>query len=273
MARWLQAMFVAAAVASAWATPSFADSSLQRVVAAKTLKVAVALNAPWVIRQPDGSYTGNDIELVQLLAQDMGVRATFVEVPFADLIPAVARGDVDMAVGGIAITPERALSAAFSTVTGAQEINIVADRKAVGKDPAKAMAAPGFRISALKQSTDAAAARAYFPKADIVEYPSAGAALAALIDGEVQAMAATAPVPRMAASLYDAKLRLVGDPIARAAEAFALRPDDERLRTYMNNWIAARTVDGTISQTGARWFDGRSWLRTAEGNVKAAPKP
>ncbi|MGK6318377.1 transporter substrate-binding domain-containing protein [Sphingomonas sp. DT-204] len=245
-----------------------ADDSLQRVIAAKVLKVGVAPNAPWVIKKPDGSFAGHDIDLVEAFAEDLGVTAQFVEMPFADLVPRLAKGDVDMIAAGIAITPERARSVAFSAPTGMQEIGTVADRKALGTDPATALEKPSFRIAVLAKSTDEAAARNAFPKASVVTYPTAAAALAALIDGQAQAMVATSPVPRMAASLYDAKLRLIGGPLERTGEAFAFRPDDVRLLTYANNWIAARQIDGFIGNVGTHWFDGHKWLRAAEGDLK-----
>ena len=247
--------------------PAHADDSLQRVISAKALKVAVAPNAPWVIKQPDGTYIGNDIDLVNALAQDLGVTANYVEMPFDQLIGAVSRGDADMAVAGIAITPDRALKVAFSATTGLQEINTVADRAALGRDPAKALAAPGFKIAVLSSSTDEIAAKLAYPKAVVTGYPSAGAALSALIGGDAQAMVATAPVPRIAASLYDAKLRLVGGPLRRTAEAFALRPDDTRLLLYVDNWIAAHKADGYIDGVGTHWFDGHAWLRSVEGDA------
>lgn len=261
---------LAIATFSAFSAPAHADDSLQRIESAKVLKVGVALNAPWVIKKSDGTYAGNDIDLVAAMAQDLGVKVVYVEMPFANLIQAVARGDVDMAAAGIAITPERARFVAFSAPTGLQRITTVADRKALGTDAGAAMAKPEFKIAALRGSTDEAAARIAWPKATVVAYPSAAEALAALIDGNAQAMVATEPAPRMAASLYDAKLRPVGGTLQQTAEAFALRPDDVRLLIYVNNWIAAREADGFINNVGAHWFDGQHWLSTLE--PQARPK-
>ncbi len=252
------------------AAPARADDSLQRIITAKALKVGVALNPPWVIKKADGTYAGNDVDLVNALAQDLGVKPNFVEMPFADLIDAVARGDVDLAASGIAITPERARSVAFTAPTGIQRITTVADRKSVGKDPASAMAKPEFKIAVLQSSTDEAAAKGAFPKATVIAYPSAAEALAALLGGSAQAMVATEPVPQMAASLYDAKLRRVGGALQQTAEAFALRPDDARLLTYVNNWIAAGEADGFIRNIGTHWFDGQQWLSAFETEKRPA---
>lgn len=260
-----------ALVISTISVPAYADDSLKRIEAAKVLKVGVALNAPWVIKKSDGTYVGNDIDLTTALAHDLGVQISYVEMPFANLINAVAEGQVDMAVAGIAITPERARLVAFSEPTGLQRISTVADRKALGNNAKAAMARPDFKIAALQSSTDAAAARIAFPKAKVVTYPSAAEALAALIDGSAQAMVATEPAPRMAASLFDAKLRPVGGILQQTAEAFALRSEDMRLLIYVNNWIAARKADGFINNVGDYWFDGHHWLSSLEPQDQKKP--
>ncbi len=273
MTRWLRPLIGITLAAATCAAPASAQDALQRVITAKVLKVAVAQNAPWVIKQADGTYTGNDIDLVDALAQDMGVTPTYVEMPFDQLVDAVANRKADMAVAGLAITPERALKVAFSAPTGLQEIDTVADRAALGTEPLKAMADSKLKVAVLADSTDEDAARSAYPKATIVTFPSAAGALSSVIEGETQAMVATAPVPRMAASLYDAKLRLVGGPLRRTAEAFVLNPADTRLLTYVDNWIAARRADGFIDGVGTHWFDGQAWLRSVEGDARKQSAP
>lgn len=250
--------------------PAVADPSLERVTQAKTLKVGVAINPPWVVKAPSGELTGYDVELARSLATDLGITPRFVEMPFSDLVVRLARGDVDMVASGLAITPSRARQVMFSDVTGRAEIRVVAARTALGKDPAMALSTPGFTIAALADSTDAAAARTAFPTAKIVTFASAAEVLAALLAGTTQAMVATAPVPRLTATLYDAKFELLRRPLTQTPEAFALRPDDARLLVYVNNWIAARTADGTIRNANDFWFGRMTWLRQLEP-VSAAP--
>ena len=247
------------------AAPTLAiEPSLDRVVSSKTLRVGVAINAPWVVKSQAGELTGYDIDLARGIARDLGVTASFVEMPFADLIPRLAKGDVDIVAAGLAVTPARAREIVFSDVTNSAAIRVVASRAVLGNDPVKALSAAGFTIAALAASTDADAARRAFPAAKVIEYPSAAEALAALLDGKAQAMAATAPVPRLTATLYDAKFQLLRRPLTHTPEAFALRPDDTRLLGFVNNWIAARRADGTIGNANDYWFGHMTWLRTLE---------
>ena len=267
---------LAAFVAIGIAVPAAAaEGGLDRVIDAKQLRVGVAMNTPWVAKSAQGALIGYDIDLAKMLAKDLGVTPVFVEMPFADLVPRLAKGDVDIVASGLAITPARAKTVAFSDSTNQSAIRVVAARKALGKNPAKALATPGMTIAALAESTDAAAAAASFPTAKILTFPTSAEALSALMDGRAQAMVATAPVPRLAATLYDAKLQLLKRPLTFTPEAFAVRPSDNRLLTYLNNWVAIRRADGTLANAQNSWFGRMDWLRQLEPETapKAAPGP
>ncbi len=251
--------------ALAVATPAAAkmDMSLDRVVSARQLTVGVSLNAPWVIKRPDGSLAGYDIDLVNALAKDLGATPHYVELPFAELLPRLGHGDIDMVASGLAITPARSRVAVFTNPTGLSLVRTVA-RFADGKGGKAVALGAGAKIAVLGGSTDEAAAKASYRAATVVAYPTYAAALGALINGQAQAMVATSPVPRMAVRLYDAQLGLAGKPLTRTAEAFALRPDDDRLRLYLNNWIDARKADGFLENARQHWFFSFGWMSDLE---------
>jgi polar amino acid transport system substrate-binding protein len=250
------------------ATPAFADDSLAKVLKAGQLRIGVSLTASWVIKK-DGKLVGFDIDLVTAMANDLGVKANFVEMPFADLLTRLEKGDVDMVASGLAITGQRARDVVFSAPTGVAEVRVVA----ATNTEAAALSRKDAVISVLEKSTDEAAARATFPQAKILSYTSEGEALAALVAGKAQAMAATEPVPQMTEHLYGARFRQIGRPLARTAEAFALAPDAVRLQAFVNNWIAARVADGFLENARGYWFNSFEWLATAEGGAATAPTP
>ncbi|MDX8513393.1 transporter substrate-binding domain-containing protein [Mesorhizobium captivum] len=256
---------------SAWLTllPARADDSLKRVIDQKTLTVGVAINPPWILKKADGKFAGYDVDLTNALASDLGVELKLVEVPWNDLKARLLKGDFDLIAAGYANTPERARDVVFSNPTGAADIRVVASIASLGKRPGKALTAPGYKIAVLSNSTDEAAAKEAFPKAEVLSFNDTTDVFAALIGGNAQAMVATSPTPQMAARLYDAKFKLVGGPLLRTPEAFALRPDDIRLVQYVNNWIGARTADGTIAGVRRYWFGGFKWM----SRFDTGPKP
>lgn len=192
-------------------------------------------------------------------------------MPWNDLKARLLKGDFDMIAAGYASTPERAREVVFSDQTGAADIRMVATIASLGKKPGKAVAAPGYKIAVLSNSTDEAAAKEAFPKATILSFDNTSDVFAAVIGGEAQAMVATSPTPQMAARLYDAKLTMVGGPLLRTPEAFAMRPDDIRLIQYVNNWIDARTADGTITGVRRYWFGSFKWMSRFDTSAKPEP--
>jgi polar amino acid transport system substrate-binding protein len=74
----------------------------------RAMVVGTKPSPPFVVKQADGTWGGIAIELWKLVAADMGVRVTIR--PFEQvqgLLDAVERGELDVAVGAITITPER----------------------------------------------------------------------------------------------------------------------------------------------------------------------
>jgi ABC-type amino acid transport substrate-binding protein len=82
----------------------------------RAMVVGTKPSPPFVVKKADGTWGGPAIELWKLVAADMGVRVTirsFEQVQA--LLDAVERGELDVAVGTITVTPERERAVDFST--------------------------------------------------------------------------------------------------------------------------------------------------------------
>jgi ABC-type amino acid transport substrate-binding protein len=72
-------------------------------------------NSPFLSRDKPGSYAGVDIAILHSFAARLHVPLVVHEVPtFTELLPAIARGEGDVAAGGLSITPERERIVDFS---------------------------------------------------------------------------------------------------------------------------------------------------------------
>jgi cyclohexadienyl dehydratase len=70
--------------------------------------------APYAIHAPDGSYSGAEIELAQGFATSLGLKAAIVPTSWKAMATDFAGGKFDLAVGGVSVTPDRALAGDFS---------------------------------------------------------------------------------------------------------------------------------------------------------------
>ncbi|AOE63290.1 transporter substrate-binding domain-containing protein [Pseudomonas corrugata] len=82
------------------------------------LRIALEANAAPFNFKEDGKLSGFEVELGQMLANELDVRADFVVTDAADLLSGVESGKYDVAINHIAMTPELAerfdTSAAYS---------------------------------------------------------------------------------------------------------------------------------------------------------------
>ena len=81
---------------------------------AESLVVATKEAPPFAMRDADGAWHGVSIELWERVAADLDVEYSFRELPLDDMLPAVQRGEVDLAVAALSVTAEREAMVDFS---------------------------------------------------------------------------------------------------------------------------------------------------------------
>ncbi len=75
----------------------------------REVRVGYRATPPFVTRDEDGRFTGMAAELWKEIAEGLDIKATYVEYPtVADLLAAVRAKELDVAVGAISITEDRA---------------------------------------------------------------------------------------------------------------------------------------------------------------------
>lgn len=70
------------------------------------LRIALEANTPPFNFKDEGKLAGFEVELGQLLAQELDVRADFVVADASELLPGVESGKYDVAINHIALTPD-----------------------------------------------------------------------------------------------------------------------------------------------------------------------
>jgi len=62
---------------------------------------------PYAYEDANGKLVGFEVDIADALARRLGVRARFVQVAWSSLVPALERGDYDIAMNGLELTPDR----------------------------------------------------------------------------------------------------------------------------------------------------------------------
>lgn len=93
-------------------------SALDRIVGSGELRVCLTGDyKPFGFLRPDGQFEGIDADLAQSLATALKVKVRFVKTTWSTLMNDFIGGACDIGMGGISITLDRQMKAAFSAMT------------------------------------------------------------------------------------------------------------------------------------------------------------
>ena len=78
------------------------------------LRIGIHEMAPYATKGADGAWDGLGVELWKNIGATTGLRFVFVEMPFEQILPALADGKLDAAVGEMSVTAERERAVRFT---------------------------------------------------------------------------------------------------------------------------------------------------------------
>jgi polar amino acid transport system substrate-binding protein len=242
---------------------SRSGSHLQRILAAGELRVGTAADLPPLgMRNKQGSLIGLEIDLVRRLGAAMNLKVEFVEKPFAELLPALERSEVDLVVAGLTITPERNARVAFAGpyfISGASILSLSPELAQV-ENPA-ALDAPERTFVALASSTNEAFVRKNMPRAKLVTVATNDAGVQMVLSKQADALVADLQVCTLAQWRNpDAGLQARLDPFTTEPLGIALPPDDPLLLNLVTNYLNTLENTGELAQLKARWLSNGEWV-------------
>lgn len=250
----------AAFVAAHAATVSAAGAdTVQDVVNRGALNVAVQTQGPpFSFVDKHGERTGFAVEVVKLIAQDMGVDIKFQDYEWKGLIPSLLAEKVDFIAADMTPTPQRALQLVF---TEPFYYSDVVAYVAGGSDAAEwqDLNAEGVKIGVPQASSHVKFVRDNMPNATIVELSGGSPAVAqALSVGRVDAGVTSREIATQFTSEFEG-VRLLDGTIVRSPLSFPVRPTDTHLESWLNNWFRIKKADRTIERMLEYWVHTDAW--------------
>ena len=243
--------------------PSARPLPIQRILKAGELRVGTSADSPpLTTHDRNGQLMGLEIDLVQAMGDTMKVKVHFVEIPFAELIPSLERGDIDLAVAGMTITPERNARVAFAGPYFISGNTLLAkNRELVNTEDPAQLDDPKLSFAALDGSTSAAFVRAHMPKAKLVPVRDNDLGVKALIAGEVDFLISDLHVCAVARLRNpDAGLFMRQVPLSTEPLGLALPPDSMLFLNLVTNYLKTLEETGELAQLKAKWLGGSEWL-------------
>jgi ABC-type amino acid transport substrate-binding protein len=217
-----------------------------------TLTVGMNLQfEPQMYLDDAGEPAGYDVELLNMLAEDLGVELDIQNLDFNGLIPGLQAERFDMVSVGLSPTPERQEAVDFSRayVPYVQVLGVPVDTEI--ESTVEAYNNPDRTIVALQGSTGEALARETFPEAAIQSFPDQNAALLEVATGRADGIVVENYILAQFSEANPGQLEEAGfeEPLNIEYGSYAVQEGNTALVEYLDDWICGLQEDGTLAST------------------------
>ena len=215
---------------------------------------------PYAFRNENNQVVGFDMELVNDLANDLGLEIDIIRIKSDQSVAALSDGSIDIAIGGKAITPKRALDVAYSNTYAYHTVGLVlADsrkdefatlEKINLKENVTLALPPGNYYKTIAQQ--------YFPNARLVEIDSPRTFLKGK-HGNVDAYIYSTETGSAWAMLYPDYTAMIPKGLKlRAPVGFALPKGKIEYVQFINTWLKLKKENGFQQQVYNYWILGEN---------------
>lgn len=254
----LRAPLVAAAAVAALALSACAGGGASNDASSKadqglmepgTLVVGMNLQYEPEMYLKDGKPAGYDVELLKLLADDMGVELDIQNLDFNGLIPGLQAKQFDLVSVGLGVSEEREQVIDFSrgyvpyasivAVPEGSEALTIAD---LNKE--------GARITALQGSSNEQLIKDSFPNATVAGFPDQNAALLEVATGRADAIVVEDYILAQYDSANpDSLVRAeLDEPLSLYYGSWAVQKGNDKLITILDEFLCKVQNDGTQAE-------------------------
>jgi polar amino acid transport system substrate-binding protein len=254
------------ALAFALLLPSLAQADqLTDIKKAGVLRVAVIdQNPPFgLIDEASKETVGYDVDFAKAFATKLGVKLQIVGTNPANRIPLLQSEKVDLIVGDLTNTPERAQVVDFSDTyfVSGQQVLVPAGSSDKLADYATA------RVGAVKGTTEEVQLKALFPNVKAISFDDLPQAFQALRAGNVQAITQDGSilVDALARARDKAKFKILPDFLSNEKIGIGVRKGEKPVLNLVNTTLVALEKDGSAARIYDKWFGSGALVNVPRG--------
>ncbi|GAB5493496.1 MAG: hypothetical protein Phog2KO_37110 [Phototrophicaceae bacterium] len=242
---------------AAWDFGPYAGVDLLPDLGGQTVTIAVE-NAypPFNFYDEDGVAVGWDYDAVNEICVRLNCTPEYIETSWEGMIVAVSDGEFDVAADGITVTEERAEIVDFSIGYAQiiQRLMVVVDEDRFGT--VDEFADGDFVIGVQTGTTNFLTAQELVGDDRIVAFDQFGAAIQALIAGDVDAVIIDDVAGQGYVGENDDQIALLADGITADSELGFIFVPGSDLTEPFNAAIRSMVTDGTLNEINAVWDFG-----------------
>jgi polar amino acid transport system substrate-binding protein len=248
--RFTQGLALAALLA---ATGAQAQSALDDVLKAKTIKIAVPTDfPPYGFVGTDLKPQGLDVEMANYIAAKLGVKAELIPVTSGNRIPYLQTRKADLVISTLGKNPDREKVIDFTVAYSPFFIAVFAPKALAVKAPADLA---GKSISVTRGSVDDMELTKVAPPAtELRRFEDNNATVSAYVAGQVQLLATSAQVAA-AMSQKNPKLGTELKFVLKNSPNFiGVGKGEDKLRQKVNDIVMEARRSGDVDKMSVKWL-------------------
>lgn len=209
-------------------------------------------NPPFAFVAADGALVGRDVEMMERVAQEIGLALEWRKLPFDELLDAVAGDEVDAACATLGITEERERVVAFSAPY--YETRIACLVRSGEGEPTTLADLDGLKVAAGRGTTSEAALTSVLPRAiAVVAAKAPKPTRERLRLKEIDAAVMDGPDADDLAAAHPDVFRVIDKPLAVERYAIALTRTNGALKEKVDAALERLRTTGWLDALDGRW--------------------
>ena len=264
------AAFAASGAFLGFTRAALADDTLAEVKKRGTLTTATEMQFPPFDISDNGTYKGVDRDLVDAVGKEMGVKVSYLDLPWTSVLPGLEAKKFDLCIAPVTITKERMKRYAFTVPIADATAALM--KRADDKSIAKPEDIAGKTVGGQKGTSQVAQLKAFAAKlpkpVEVKEYVDNNQASADLAAGRVDATVNSLPNLAYAAAQRPDTFAVVTPPFGQPTYfSWVGRLDDKTLTDAISASLVKQQEDGRMATIQKKWF-GQSFALP-----KTVPQP
>jgi ABC-type amino acid transport substrate-binding protein len=226
---------------------------------AQTLRVGLAPEQPPLVFRDGERIVGLEADNALAVGEITGRRVQLVTMAFAELLPALEQGRIDVIMSGMSVTAERAARVQFLEpyLQAGQMAIMHLDRASRFGQP-WAVFREGIRVGVVAGSSGETFARRDLTEATVLQFASLASATAALRAAEIDLLLHDAATSWLLATSDDyTDLISQNHLLTEEPLAWAVRREDAALAAELGRALSMMRSNGTLDYIIDRWIPVR----------------
>ncbi len=238
------------------ASASASQSSLSQILQRGTLRIGtITGNAPFESLDSSGNLVGYDIDIVNLLAKEMGVNTEFIKTDVAGRVTLLQTRKADVVVGSFTRTHKRSEVISFTDPINLEYVALIASAGRTDLNSVSDFNKSGIKIAVTTGGTQQAAVAQALPKATAVQLPGIADELQAVESGKADGAGVANTQIGVFMKENPGKFKTISGALSAFQEdCIGIQIGDSTWWLYVNQFVHDINNDGTTYNLYQKWF-------------------